>query len=180
MKIPINTELRHIAPGYDPAKAHKYYEDHKHLKGRKQGSAQPPHGGGQHHPQNAAKQKQKIALQNSVHNLEAQLGKLEALIQKKEAILRKDQAQNKGKARNKKDSPKTAADKAKAARENKKYRKTNRQELKTKAKQAAKKSGGGSKSGAKKPSDMPIANLKALATKVKGQIAVAKQKLAAL
>lgn len=181
MRIPINTELQHIAPGYDPAKAHDYYEKHKHLKGRKTGVIQPPSSGRAR--VSPAKAKQKIALQNSVNNLQAQLGKLEALIQKKEATLRQDKAQARVRARKPKDKPETAADKAKASRENKKYRDKHKQQLKTKAKQAAGKSGGGSSktsATSQKPSDMSIANLKALATKVKGQIAVAKQKLAAL
>lgn len=178
--VPINTELWHLAPGYDPAKAHQYYEEHKHLKGRKKGSAQPP--SVKTSRQSLDKNKQKIALHNSIQNLEAKLGQLEALIRKKEAILRQDQARAKVKARKPKDKPATAADKAKAARENKKYRDKHKTTLKAKAKQAAAKSGGGSQtpSASQKPSDMSIANLKALATKVKGQLAVAKQKLAAL
>jgi len=191
MRTPINTELQHLAPGYDPAKAHDYYEKHKHLKGRQKGSAESPLATiGKRAKRLAAtspKAKQKIALQNSIQNLEAKLGKLEQLIREKEAILKRDQAQAKVKVRKPKDKPQTAADKAKATRENKKYRDKHKQQLKTKAKQATGKSGGGSgggssKSSAKsqKPSDMSIANLKALATKVKGQIAVAKQKLAAL
>lgn len=186
MRVPINTELQHITPGYDPAKAHQYYEEHKHLKGRKKGSAPPPTSVNLKSP-SSAKTKQKIALQNSVMNLEAKLGKLEQLIKQKEAILKRDQAQAKVKARKPKDKPATAADKAKAARENKKYRQQHHQQLKVKAKQASNKPGGGSNSGgaksgaaSQKPSDMSIANLKALATKVKGQLAVAKQKLAAL
>lgn len=180
VRVPINTELWHLAPGYDPAKAHDYYEKHKHLKGRHKGSTQPP--SVQTSRQSFGKTKQKIALQNSIQNLEAKLGKLETLIQKKEAILRQDQARAKVTARKPKDKPATAADKAKAARENKKYRDKHKTQLTAKAKRAAGKSGGGShKSGAsQQPSDMSIANLKALATKVKGQLAVAKQKLAAL
>jgi hypothetical protein len=181
VRVPINTELQHLAPGYDPAKAHEYYMRVRELKGRQKGAdtvkshvrtAQMP----------SPKAQQKVALQNSIQNLEGKLVKLERLIAEKEAILRKDQTQAKAKAHQQKDKPKTAADKAKAARGSKKYKQKHRQELKTKAKRAAAKSGGGSsKSGASnKPSDMSIANLKALATKVKGQIAVAKQKLAAL
>jgi len=183
VKVPINTELWHLAPGYDPVKAHDYYEKHKQLKGRHKGSTKPP--SIRTSRQSFDKTKQKIALQNSIQNLEAKLGRLEALIRKKEAILREDQARAKVKARKPKDKPATAADKAQQARDNKKYRDKHKQQLKTKAKQAPSKSGGGSSqssAGAKsqKPSDMSIANLKALATKVKGQLAVAKQKLAAL
>jgi hypothetical protein len=173
-----------MAPDYDPVKAHEYYEKHKHLKGRKTGASQQPADRRivRHLPN--ARHKQKIELQNSIQNLQAKLGKLEDLIKKKEEILKKDKAQAKVRAK-KKDKPATAADKAKAARESKQYRQKHKQELKTKEKQAAAKSGGGSSKSSgtkshKKPSDMSIADLKALATKVKGQIAVAKQKLAAL
>lgn len=180
VRTPINTELWHLAPGYDPKKAHDYYERHKHLKGRKRGtatsSAQSPRA-----PQSIAKARQKVELQNSIRNLEAKLGKLEQLIREKEAVLRRDQAQAKVKARKQKDKPKTAAEKAKLARDNKKYRDKHKTELRVKAKQASGKSGGGSKAASsQKPSDMSIANLKSLATRVRGQIAVAKQKLAAL
>src|SRR5438477_9685600 len=98
MRTPINTELQHVAPGYDPAKAHDYYEKHKHHKGRKNGSAQDTPSGALSRQAKRAlvsspKAKQKIALQNSVNNLQAQLGKLEALIKEKEAILKRNQAQ---------------------------------------------------------------------------------------
>src|SRR3954447_15245791 len=106
MKTPINTELVHLMPGYDPAKAHQYYEEHKHLKGRKKGLAQPPRQGpahvrknSRHAHKNSVRHQQKIALEHSIKQLQGKLGKLEALIKKKEATLRKDQALNKPKAR---------------------------------------------------------------------------------
>jgi len=197
-------ELLHVGvnggPGsiYDPAKAHQYYERHKHLKGRHRGATQQPAGsartstpastratGGRH---NLAKARQKAELQARITNLTKKLRQLEDLIKQKEAVLKRDQASAKSNAKKEratkeKDKPKTAAEKAKAAREAKKFRKKHHQELKTKAKQASNKSGGGGsskKSSSQKPNEMHIKDLKTLATKVRGQLAVAKQKLAAL
>jgi hypothetical protein len=186
MKQPTDDEIERLLMHwgtYNPIQAHQYYEQHKHLKGRKkgQGHVTSARRNAAHHPnRNSARHKQKIHLQNRIENLQSKLGQLEAMIHKKEAILRKDQAHAKGKAHKKKDTPKTAAQKAKAARENKKYRQKHHSQLKAKAKQAGK-GGGGHKSGTgQKTSQKSIAELKALATKVRGQIAVAKQKLAAL
>jgi vacuolar-type H+-ATPase subunit I/STV1 len=204
MKNPTDDEIQRLVMRhwdlYNPVKAHDYYERHKHLKGRRHGK-QKPQGTQQlgnaisrsqaRRIHNSPKHQQKIALKNAIQHLESKLGDLEALIKKKEALLKKDQAANKHKARHKKGTPKTAVDKAKAA---KKYRQSHRQKLKNQAKQHHHaKSGGGSGHGGKggkgsnspqspqqKLSKMPIADLKALATKVKGQIAMAKQKLAAL
>lgn len=210
MRTPTEFELEQLvhravdAPRYDPVKAHQYYEQHKHLKGRQRGAAQPPpaqHRPGAVHPLPAQprstkpslrKEQQKAALRANITNLSQKLQELEQLIQKKEAVLKKDQALAKSKAKKErgvkeKNKPQTAAEKAQAARDSKKYRQQHQQQLKTKAKQAAAKQpsttpGGGSSatSTAQKPSEMPIKALKALATKVKGQLAVAKQKLAAL
>jgi hypothetical protein len=185
MKQPTDDEIERLLMhwgAYDPFRAHQYYEQHKHLKGRKKGQGHVTsarRNTARHPNRNSARHKQKIHLQNRVDNLQEKLGELEKLIQKKEAILRKDQVRAKGKAHKKKDTPKTAAQKAKAARENKKYRQKHHSQLKAKGKQAGK--GGGHKSGTgQKTSQKSIAELKALATKVRGQIAVAKQKLAAL
>jgi predicted RNase H-like nuclease (RuvC/YqgF family) len=175
-------QLAHL---YDPAKAHEYYEKHKHLKGRHKGSGQPParRVAGQH---NSAKAKQKQELQARITGLQKKLNELNQLIQMKEAALKRSQSSAKSNAKKNsqakaKDKPKTAAEKAKAAREAKKFRKKHRQSLKTKAKQASNKSGGGSsKKAAANPKKASIAELKSLATKVRGQLAVAKQKLAAL
>jgi hypothetical protein len=192
MKTPINTELRHLAPGYDPQKAHDYYVRTRKLKGRQPGAAPQTSGVGAErrtaprrpHPQHSNRAKQKQELASAIKDLQLRLNKLEELIKKKEETLKKDQslAKKKNQTAKEKDKPKSAADKAKAARENKKFRQKHKQSLKTKAKQAAGKSGGGSHGGkkAKPDSQKSIADLKALATKVKGQLAVAKQKLAAL
>lgn len=174
---------------YDPVKAHQYYERHKHLKGRHRGSTPQPTGRrAAAQPHGKARARQKAELQARVTKLTGLLHKLEALIKEKEDALKRSQASAKSTAKKEraakdKNKPQTAAEKAKAARDAKKYRKKHHQELKTKAKQASNKSGGGGsakKGAAQKPAEMHIKDLKALATKVRGQIAIAKQKLAAL
>lgn len=175
-------------PRYDPAKAHQYYEQHKHLKGRRRGQAPPTSRVRVAKPvaSSPTRVKQKTELRARITTLTQKLHQLEQLIQKKEAVLKRDQASAKSTAKKErgakaKNKPKTAAEKAKAARDSKKYRQQHQQTLKAKAKQASKKSGGSSsKQIAQKPSEMHIKDLKALATRIKGQLAVAKQKLAAL
>lgn len=187
MKTPIGP-LAHWAPGYDPAKAHAYYEQHKHLHPRQRHAQSHPSGHDQGHHAGPSKSRteQKAKLQNLIGSLTTKLGNLEQLIQTKEAALQRDQATAKSNAsknaQGKGNKPKTAAEKAKIARDNKKYRDRHKSQLKAKAKQASGKSGGkstSSKSGGSNHSKS-IAELKALANKVRGQIAVAKQKLAAL
>ncbi|MFL5665510.1 MAG: hypothetical protein ACJ8BW_29820 [Ktedonobacteraceae bacterium] len=175
-------------PRYDPVKAHQYYEQHKQLKGRRRGQASPTSRVRVAKPvaRSPTRVKQKAELRARITTLTQKLHELEQLIQKKEAVLKRDQASAKSTAKKErgakeKNKPKTAAEKAKAARDTKKYRQQHQQKLKTKAKQASKKSGGSSsKQKAQKPSEMHIKDLKALATRIKGQLAVAKQKLAAL
>ncbi|MFL5660118.1 MAG: hypothetical protein ACJ8BW_02070 [Ktedonobacteraceae bacterium] len=179
---PTEYDMLHFAGQlYDPVKAHDYYEKHKHLKGRQGGSAQPSTG--HRGARSSAKAPQKAKLQASITNLTKKLHQLEQLIQRKEAALKRNAKSTAKKERSTKDKnkPQTAAEKAKAARDATQYRKKHHQELKTKAKRDSGKSGGGSSSKkTDKPKDMHIADLKALATKVRGQIAVAKHKLAAL
>jgi chromosome segregation ATPase len=190
MRTPTETELQHLgAVGsfYDPVKAHEYYEAHKHLKGRQKGSTLQPLGFAKANTRRheAAKPRQRRELQARIQSLSSKLQKLEAKIREMEHEEAREDRKSKAKkerAAKERDKPKTAAEKAEAARDAKKYRDKNQQKLKSKSddKQSTGKSGGGSskkKSGAKKPS---VSDLKALATKVRGQIAVAKQKLAAL
>jgi hypothetical protein len=119
MKQPTDDEIERLLMHwgtYNPIQAHQYYEQHKHLKGRKKGHGHVTSArrNAAHHPnRNSARHKQKIHLQNRIENLQSKLGQLEAMIHKKEAILRKDQAHAKGKAHKKKDTPKTAAQKGK-------------------------------------------------------------------
>ena len=130
-----------------------------------------------------ARAKQRKELGERIGRLEQALKKLEDKIAKK---IREEKAEDregkakKERARKEAEKPKTAAEKAEAARENEKYRKKNQQKLKNKSnddKDSTDKSStdsGGSGGGSS------VSELKSLATKVKGKIQVAKQKLAAL
>jgi len=189
MLTPTEEDLRqllHAAIGYDPAKAHEYYLRTRKLKGRHRGSGEQPAGFAKANEKRheGAKAKQKRELAATIQRLEGKLQKLEALIRKRVHEAASEDRKGKAKkerAAKEKDKPKSAAEKAKAARESEKYRDKNRQKLKNKAKEASGKAGGGSPKDKKKAgSKHSISDLKALATKVKGQIAVAKQKLAAL
>ena len=200
MREPTEYELQHLAAlnsTYDAVKAHEYYERHKKLKGRRRGSRDRPAGRDRRGAQpsgfaranqrrhEGAKHKQRRELAARIHSLEGKLKKLEAKIREMEHKEAREDRKGKAKkerAAKERDKPKSAAEKAKASRESEKYRKKHKQELKTK--EASKKSGGGSSSDKKKKksgsSTTKVSQLKTLATKVKGQIAVAKQKLAAL
>jgi hypothetical protein len=196
MKTPTELELEHMLADriYNPAKAHEYYERHKHLKGRRKGrSTVTPVKGApkRRNPQprqpvrkahkGGARAKQRKELRARIQSLSKKLQQLEELIHKKERAAKSEDRKGKAKkerAAKEKDKPKSAAEKAKAARENKQFRDKHKQELKTKAKKDATKSGGSSKKPTSKKSS--LSDLKVLAKKVKGQIAVAKHKLAAL
>lgn len=204
MRTPTEYELQHLAVGYDPVKAHEYYLKTRDLKGRKskrvpekiteddprwnpktmgnhRGSLDPRRGKNkeQIHKEAVARQKKEITEQ--IGRLQARLRKLEAKIREmehKDASTDRKSEAKKERAAKERDKPKSAAEKRKAARDNEKYRDKHKQELKNKAKKASTKSGGGSDKKYKKKAT--IGDYKALVTKVKGQIAVAKQKLAAL
>lgn len=194
MRTPTDFELQHMIlreNGYDPVKAHQYYEEHKKLKGRRRGaqassggrrpSAQDPRTGRTRQEiHQTARARQRKELATRIQSLQNKLNKLEAKIREME---HKDASENR-KSRAKKersakerDKPDSAAEKAKKSRESEKYRKQHRQELSNKAKKDSKSGGGSKKSGSHTEK---ISQLKTLAKKVKGQIAVAKQKLAAL
>lgn len=129
-----------------------------------------------------ARAHQRKELSSLINRLSDRLNKLEDLIKQRETEEKQSHSKSKAKkerAAKEKDKPKTAADKAKAARESKKYSEKHQQELKTKAKKADGNKSGGS-DGKAKPRKHTSSELRTLATKVKGQIAVAKQKLAAL
>jgi len=207
MRTPTELELnqlQHIALGgalgtYDPVKAHEYYERTKKLKGRKRGQADTPRGGlsrtratgrdprtgkmmDQIHKE--ARAKQRKALSDAIQSLSKKLDRLEARIRElshEEASEDRKGAAKKERAAKEREKPDTTAEKAEKARESKKDRAKNQQKEKSKAKEASDKSGGGSSSKTKSGSKTSqLSELKAQATKVKGQIAVAKQKLAAL
>lgn len=181
MKTPTEDQLNHMVGRYDPAKAHEYYMRTRKLHPR-QKAAPPPTVAGGVHPRRAKgsspRAKQKRELASHIQTLETKLQKLEFLIKKKEAVLKKNAAGAKAKANANKKT------KSQIALKSKQYRQKHKQALKIKAKAAAAAKGDGKGAGAKgaaKPdSKKSIAELKTLATKVKGQIALAKQKLAAL
>lgn len=196
MKPPTDFQISQLEHIYDPIKAHEYYMRVRKLKGRRKGSEQPPPSQSSSRQAKqlpphrkvkgtlAPKEAQKAKLKANIQSLEGKLHHLEELIRKKEATLTKDHQNAKSTAKkNHKSKQQSAADKAKAS---KKYRQSHKQQLKNKAKTAASKKGGGSHGtkgahGKNKPdAKKSIAELKALATKVKGQLAIAKQKLAAL
>lgn len=207
MRAPAEYEIEalyHYAVGYDPVAAKKYYEEHKHLKGRqpgqgqriteddprwnpktmgnKRGSIQDPRTGKtreQIHKEARTRQRKEIT--ELVGSLSKRLVQLEALIKERETEERQSNTKSKAKkerAAKEKDKPKTAAEKAQAARDAAKYRDKNQQKLKGKSDD--KKSGSGSGSKKKGTKKHTSSELRSMATKVRGQIAVAKQKLAAL
>jgi|tagenome__1003787_1003787.scaffolds.fasta_scaffold20916651_1 hypothetical protein len=186
LRTPTDLEQDSLVHLYDPLQAHEYYLRTRKLKGRQKGSGEQPSGFAKANQRRheSARTKQKKELQASIQRLTDKLNKLEALIRKREhesaSEHRKSKAKKERSAKDK-DKPKSAAEKAKASRESEKYRDKHKQELKSKAKKDASKSGGGDSSkGSKDKKKHSVTELKALATKVKGQIAVAKQKLAAL
>jgi chromosome segregation ATPase len=186
--------LAHYAEGYDPIAAKKYYEEHKHLKGRKRGTAQvstsPRRSGSSTDPRTGktqeqihrdARARQRQELTDLISSLSKRLTRLEGLIKERETEERQANSKSKAKkerAAKEKDKPKTAAEKAEAARDAEKYRDKNQQKLKNKSDD--KKSGGSSGSKKKGTGKHTSSELRSMATKVRGQIAVYKQKLAAL
>lgn len=186
MRLANGEVIMHAGQPYDPQKAHDYYERTKKLKGRKKGQGdtlKPANGQPKApaHPASNARQKKELAVR--IQNLEGKLQKLEALIKKKEHAEQSDARKAKAKknaSAKEAAKPDTAAEKAKKAREGKKYRAKNKTKLGNKAKTS---SSGGSKasSATTKPSSgTSVKELKTLAVKVKGQLAVAKTKLRAL
>lgn len=194
MRIPTDLERESLAHFYDPQKAHEYYLKNRELLGRKKGVADtvatgvrsanpqdPRTGKNQKQIATNARTKQRKELAAAVNHLQGRLKELEALIKKREHEERSTDRKSKAKkerAAKEKDKPKSAAEKAKASRESEKYRDKHKQELKSKAKKDG--HGGGKKGGKDSGKKHSVSELKSLATKVKGQIAIAKQKLAAL
>jgi hypothetical protein len=207
MREPTEVEIEnlfHAAIGYDPVKAHEYYLRTRKLKGRqraapkiteddprwnpktmgnRRGSLQDPRTGKTREQiAKDARTRQRKELSDRIDALSDRLNKLEALIKKRETEEKSENRKSKAKkerAAKEKDKPKTAAEKAEAARESEKYRDKHKQELKNKS---GDKKSGGSSSGSKQKAGgkHSVSELRSLATKVRGQIAVAKQKLAAL
>ena len=144
--LPDGSFLQHVgqqhAP-YDPVKAHKYYEEHKHLHPRQRHAPkQEPTKGRTRNPSFTVKtasgdirlsaeqlQKQRVYVGKRVAQITARLHKMRAELREKLAAAEKAERDAK--------KPKTAAEKAQAARDAKKYREKHKQELKSKSKQAA-------------------------------------------
>lgn len=194
--------LRHYAADYDPKAAHEYYLRTRKLKGRRpgrgdviteddprwnpktmgnrRGSLDPRRGKTQEQIHKDARTRQRKELTEAIGRLNDRLNRLEALIKERETEER--QANSKAKAKKEraakeKDKPKTAAEKAEAAREAEKYRDKHKQELKGKSDDKKKTDKSKKKSGGGKHTS---SELRSMATKVRGQIAIYKQKLAAL
>lgn len=193
MQAPSELQLSQLSHMYDAAYARQYYLRTRKLKGRQPGQAvvkatastnghDPRTGKTKARIHNEAVARQKKEISGQIKNLEGKLGKLETLIREKlhkEASEDRKSTAKKERAAKDADKPKTAAEKADVARQNQKYRDKNQQKLKNDRKEDSKSSGSSKDTKAKK-SGPSVSDLKALATKVRGQIAVAKQKLAAL
>lgn len=159
VRVPVNTDLQHLVPGYDPAKAHEHYMRTRHLKGREKAAKPPENLPRMRRGQESAKERQRKELQGHVKHLQNGLAQLDALIATRE---QEERAENrKGKAK-----------KERAAKEL------------TKPKIVVEKIQGQRALRHKAPDTTPkrpsVSELRSLATKVRGQIAVANQKLAAL
>lgn len=200
MQTPTELDLQHYARFYDPVKAHQYYERTKKLKGRKKGTGEdqaqqrsalakaqpdwrdPRSGKSMDQIRKEARAKARKRLTEQIKRLDQKLLQLEAKIrgmERAEAAEDRKSKAKKERAAKEADKPKTAAEKREAARESEKYRDKNQQKLKSDAKDA--KSGGGGSDKKKSQSNAEkISQLKITVTRVKGQLAVAKQKLAAL
>jgi hypothetical protein len=209
MKTPTRYQLEYsLSHIYDPVKAREYYLRTRELKGRKKAKPKmhtyedgsqvtvaenrrrsitaktgidPRTGKTREQIAREARAKARKRLSEQVGRLEDRLKKIEDRIREMER--KEDSEDRKSKAKKERsakerDKPKTAAEKAEDAREAKKYRDKNQQKLKSDRKKDSKSGGGSSKKGSGQKAT--VGDLKTLATKVKGQIAVAKQKLAAL
>lgn len=162
-------------PGYDPKKAHDYYEKHKHLIGR--GGKQTedllktagstgvrPRRPGEAmakmvSPKQSA-QMRVVRLTEKVHKLQ------DALNEAENALRLKRQTAN---------AKPTAATKAKQKAASKKYRQTHKSQIAAAAKKAAASSGGGNTP----VSQMSETDLVSRISKIKGAISNAKQQIQA-
>lgn len=194
MKTPNHLELQHLAAGYDPVKAHEYYIRTRKLKGRKSAGNQlvptkgPPKGKdprtGKTKEQISkdARTKQRKELGERIKALGDKLKKLKARILELELEEASENRKSKAKserAAKEAAKPDSAAEKAEKARDAEKYRDKNQQKLQSKSNDSSSSGSGSSSKSPAKVSDS-IDDLKALATRVEGKLAVAKQKLAAL
>lgn len=166
--------LMHSNTPYDPAKAHEYYEKHKHLHPRAPGHATytvKSKTGRTYRVTAEQLAEQKNYAAHRVAQIKKNLSDL--------AVLLRDKMEKAKEAEKKAAKPPTLAEKAQAAREAKKYRDSHKQEISNKAKRADSKSGGGSSATKKSAGKTDtVESLKADITKTKASLkdAVAKQR----
>jgi hypothetical protein len=184
MKTPTEFQLSQLMSVCDPVKAHEAYIKHREPNGQAPTSADPT-GGQPMSPGTIVidtRAKQKQALAAAVQKLEQKLQKLDQIVQQREQAAAAENRQSlarKERAVKEKDKPKSAAEKARIDRENKRFR--DQQKLKNQALKHNGSSGGSSPKAKKDPgSEATLPELKSLATRVRGQLVLAKQKLAAL
>lgn len=135
-------EILHMKAPYDPAKAHQYYEQHKHLKGRQPGTGKTSgprrQGQGQSKPKAKMSSKalqqdvhgQRAALEKRLQNLKAELAKLVAAAKTRSGVHTKTPTTKKASSSTTKKSskpkkPMTAAQKKAQAKRAKEARKKN-------------------------------------------------------
>lgn len=165
-------------PGYDPVKAHDYYERTKKLKGRKKGTSAATSGASNKSVKSpgklAAQQKAKARvgrLRGKIARLKTALSETEALISQKRQEARKTAKKN--------SDGKTTA---KERQDSKQYRDKHKQELASKRKAKDTKSGGSSGSSSsgsapKSPQDMSLAELEDRSIKIRVTIQEAQRQL---
>lgn len=131
----------HMRAPYDPVARKRYYEEHKHLKGRQKGSAPPSTGGrpvrsirsapSLHSATNqAASQKRVAAIRDRLSKLRTAL---QAALKAAQARESSSTTQTKSDT-TKSTTPTTAKEKADARAASKKYRDTHKQEIAAKRK----------------------------------------------
>lgn len=181
MRLPDGTILMHATAPYDPNKAHQYYLRTRKLKGRKNGTVEPPKGRTGSLGKKASTftvrlrngkevkltpqqlKEQKVYAAKRVADIKKKLTRLNSELKARMAEARQAEA--------KKAKGPTAAEKSQVARESKKYREKHKQELSTKAKTEAAKAPAPSKA----TSD-PVEELKQQITKVQGSLKAAVER----
>lgn len=164
---------------YDPKKAHQYYEEHKHLKGRQPGKSELNNSGGHGTSRSVTRKNPVMATmvgpkQNAqlrVVRLTQKISKLQDALKKAEAALltkRKTERQN--------SDGKTTAKEKQAAQ---KYRDTHKSQIAAKEKQKSSSGGGSSSSGSPSLSSMSTSELESRISRIKGLITDARQQLSA-
>jgi hypothetical protein len=163
---------------YNPVEAHKYYEEHKRLKGRNGGSGAPSPGtkkGGMPRP-HPIPPKPKLSSHTQeavarVARLRTAVSKLQSALSAAEAELSKKRQAARETAKKNSDGKSTAKEKAAA----KKYRDKHKTALASKRKASSSKSGGSSSSGGL--SSMSVDELTSRISRIKSALADAQRQL---